>query len=51
MLSGIKKNILGAKVNLVNLSDCVVRPLCLPSYQCDIRPDYPRLHKTVVDQL
>ena len=40
MLAGIKKNKLGAegtKVNLVNLLDCV-RPLCLPSYQCDTRP-------------
>ena len=40
MLAGIKKNKLGAegtKVNLVNLMDCV-RPLCLPSYQCDTRP-------------
>ena len=41
LLAGIKKNELGAegaKVNIVNLLDCV-RSLFLPSYQCDTRPE------------
>ena len=46
LLAGIKKNELGAegaKVNLVNLLDCV-RSLFLPSYQCSVTPALNYLH-------